>query len=147
MAIDTLGHQFSVPPRPKVANRLSRGDASKLVEGLGVAREEPEQLKVSPIDIGESVEEATDQQRIEDSIQKLQEWMVAAEQMQLVLGDRLKDRHIRIDSKKNPAVRDAIRRLFGVDSDTITYDMFKKALKWRSELLKEGRNKTYGSSS
>jgi hypothetical protein len=142
-----LGHQFTVPPRTRTIDLIPENDLAKLSEELGVLREEPEQLQVEPVLRGPAEEQPTEQQRIEDAVNNLQEWLVAAAQMQKVLGEKLKNRRITIDPKRNPAVRDAIRRLFGEDSSTITYDMYKQALEWRSKLLEEGRNNTYGTSS
>ena len=67
--------------------------------------------------------------------------------MQKVLGEKMKDRRATVDPKYNPTVRDSIRRLFGEDSSTVTYKMYKQALEWRSKLLEEGRDNTYGTSS
>jgi hypothetical protein len=146
MTINNISHSFSVtiPARtPQVAQQ----DLDKLSESLEVEREEPEQLRVAPISRGASEEMPTEQQRIEDAISDLREWMVAAAEMQKVLGEKLKSRTVTVDPKVNPSVRDAIARLFGTESNTITYDMYKQALEWRSELLKEGRDKTYGTGS
>lgn len=147
MAYGSLGHQFNVLPRRKTMGSIPEGDLTKLSEELGVFREEPEQLQVEPVSREPAEEQPTEQQRIEDAVNDLQEWLVAAAQMQKVLGEKLKDRRVTVDPKRNPAVRDAVRRLFGEDSSTVTYEMYKQALEWRSKLLEEGRNNTYGTSS
>jgi len=145
--ITSIGHEFTLPPLPKISQTITSEDLSRLTEDLTIEREEPGQLLVSPIVTGATKEEQTEKQRVENAIENLQNWMLAAAEMQKVLGEKLKNRTVTIDSKTNPAVRDAIRRLFGTDSSTITYDMYKKALEWRSKLLEEGRNNTYGTSS
>ncbi len=143
------GHKFTIPPLITVAKTqiVRQQDLNDLTEDLAVNREEPEQLRVDPISRKSSEEVPTQQQRTEDAVNNLEEWLVAAAQMQMVLGEKLKNRRVTVDAKINPAVKDALGRLFGVDSSTVTYDMYKKALEWRSQLLKEGRNNTYGTRS
>jgi hypothetical protein len=142
----SLGHQFTIPSPARTSRAVQDEDLSKLVEDLTVLREEPEQIEVEPVSREPAEEVPTEQQRIEQTIVELQEWLVAAAQMQKVLGEKLKDRRVTVDPKLNPGVRDAIRRLFGVDSNTITYDMYKQALEMRTKLLEEGREETYGTS-
>jgi hypothetical protein len=142
-----LGHQFTVPLIGRIIDTIPDDDLAKLSEGLSVLREEPEQLPQEPISREPAEEVPTEQQRIENRVNELQEWLIAAAQMQKVLGEKLKDRRVTVDPKVNPAPRDAIRRLFGEDSSTITYEMYKKALEWRSKLLEEGRDSIYGTSS
>jgi hypothetical protein len=144
---DVVGHYFTVLPRIRMSEEVQQQDLDKFTEDLAIEREEPEQLKVVPVSDAQASEKVTEQAMVEDAITNLQEWLVAAAQMQTILGEKLKDRRVTVDPKRNPAVRDAIRRLFGEDSNTITYDMYKKALEWRSEVLKEGRNETYGAGS
>ncbi len=143
--ISSLGHEFTVPSITKLVGGST--DFNLFSENLNVLREEPEQLLVEPISREPAEEVPSEQQRTEDMVIKLQEFILAAAQMQQVLGEKLKKRRITVDPKFNPAARDAIRRLFGEDSSTITYDMYKQALEWRSKLLEEGRNDTYGTGS
>ena len=51
--------------------------------------------------------------------------------------------------QKNQLLTDKIKGIasFGEDSNTVTYDMYKQALEWRSKSLEEGRNNTYGTGS
>ena len=146
---NTQGHQFTVPPSTSIvkAQIVKQQDLNDLTGDLAVLREEPEQLKVEPVSRKSSEEAPTNQQRTEDAISSLKEWLLAAAQMQIVLGEKLKNRRVTVSASLNPSVRDAIGRLFNIDSTTVTYDMYKKALEWRSQLLKEGRNTTYGTRS
>jgi hypothetical protein len=143
----TLGHTFSIPSPARLTQTVQPQDLDKLAEDLTVEREEPEQLLIEPISSEPTEEQPTEQQRIESSINELQEWLIAAAQMQKVMSEKLKDRRVTVDPRRNPEIRHAIRRLFGVDSSTITYEMYKQALEWRSKLLEEGRNNTYGTGS
>jgi hypothetical protein len=142
----SLGHEFAIPTPSKLIQTVQKNDQDKFVEDLAIEREEPEQIEMIPVAI-EPIELPTEKQRIDGAIEDLKEYLVAAEEMQRVLGEKLKNRRVTVDPKQNPAVRDAIRRLFGEDSNTITYNMYKEALRLRSELLTEGRNNTYGTSS
>ena len=138
-----LGHQFYVLGGQIQSSELDQPDKDLLGNDLFIDREEPDQITsvVSPEDV---LPEVTEQQRVEKAIEKFDEWLIAADKMAQVLGNKLDNRQVKVDATKNPAVRAAIRRLFGVDSDTITYDMFKKALELRSDLEKQGRKKIYG---
>lgn len=148
-SFDNLGHEFTVPPSDSVVKTqiVRQQDLNDLIEDLAVNREEPEQLRMAPISLGSSEEVPTQQQQTTEAVENLQEWLIAAAQMQIVLGEKLKNRQVKVNPKINPGVKDAIARLFGIDSSTVTYDMYKKALEWRSQLLKEGRNNTYGTGS
>lgn len=146
MTISNIGHQFIVPTPTNTIKFLKKGDLDKLNEEVSIEYDEPEQLEVAPV-VGKQESQQTEQQRVETAINNMKEWILAAEEMQKVLGEKLKNRRVRVDPRTNPAVRDAIRRVFGIDSDTITYEMFKHALKLRSDMLQEGRIETYGSSS
>lgn len=135
-----LGHTFGVLPRRKRFDQLQDSDLKKLSESLGVIREEPGQLPFTKEIAGEQKEEAeVAKARIQENINKFKEIITACEQMKVLLKKKLENRTVKVDSVKNPAVRNAIRRTFGIDSDTITYAMFEKALEIRSELSKEGR--------
>ena len=145
--VSVLGHKFTIPSITSLRQEIPQQDQLKLTEGLAITREEPEQLLVEPVSRGAVEEKPTEQQRAEKSIGDMEEWLIAAAQMQKVLGEKLKNRTVTVDPKRNPAVREAIRRLFGEDSGTITYEMYKKALEWRTQLIEEGRNETYGTGS
>jgi len=143
---DLVGHTFSVPPAPSIIGRLPEEDRERLYEEELPEPQEERQIFVEQAEQQEEVAISAKQQ-LEDTIQNLKDFIGAAEEMQMVLADKLKNRRVRVDPRKNPAVREAIRRLFGVDSDTITYDMFKQALELRSKIAEEGRKKTYEPSS
>jgi hypothetical protein len=139
-----LGHRFSIRPSLRVVEDIENKDF--LSQDLVVTRDEPAQILdsiVLPPQPVESREQIDEKQRIEVAVKNFEQFVKAAEEMQLVLGEKLKQRVIKINPNINPDAREAIRRLFGVNSDEITYDMFKKCLAWRSELLAAGRKK-YG---
>lgn len=141
MANAILGHSFGVLPRRKRFDNLQSTDTQKLGESLGIIREEPKQISVRPeAERKEKEQEQAAKVRIQETIDKFKEILKAGEQMKILLRKKLGNRTIRVNAAENPAVRDAIRRVFGIDSDIITYDMFEKALETRSELSKEGRS-------
>lgn len=127
---------------------LSGADILKLQENLEVVRDKPEQLKVVPdptlVQAKSADQEDGSVQQIDDLIKRFQNFIAAAEETQDMLGARLKDHTVTVDPRLTPQVRDAIRRLFGINSTTITYEMFRQVLRWRSEMLTQGRKKTYG---
>jgi hypothetical protein len=140
MSTAILGHTFGVLPRRKKFDNLQDSDLERLSEQLDVTREEPKQLSVEAKSAEEVKAEAkAAKARIQETIDKFGEVIKAGEQMKILLKKKLENRTVRVDPNKNPAVRDAIRRVFGINSDTITYDMFEKALEIRSKLSKEGR--------
>ena len=127
---------------------LPGSDLAKLQENLDVVREKPEQLIVAP-DVSDAqikppLTENLNQQKINALITRFQNFIGAAEELQDILGEQLKDYTVTVDPRLDPSVRDAIRRLFGQNSSTITYEMFRQVLRWRSQMLAEGRKKTYG---
>lgn len=139
----SCGHRFTVPSRPVLINDIST-ERETLLANTTVQYVEPAQVRtVIEPQVTELSTEISEKQRIEIAIENFQQFIKAAEEMQKVVGERLKNRTVRVDPKTNPDVREAIRRLFGINSDEITYDMFKKCLELRSALLAAGRKK-YG---
>lgn len=141
----TLTHRFRVqlPVRPTTA--VKDTDRDKLGENLTVQRTEPDQLEV-PVVVKHEIEEIVPEDRLRETKEKFEKWVDAAQQMQSIIGEKLKDRKVQIPVSKDLAVRDAIARLFGVESDTVTYDMFKYCLELRSKILEDQRRKNYGTS-
>jgi len=141
-----LGYRFNVPPPRRTASGVSANDRQRFAENLAVERDEPSQLLVvpEPRETAEADEITTKKEQLSAAIAKFEDFLGAAEQMQKLLGEKLKNRQVRIDPKKNPALREAIRRVFGIDSDTVTYDMFKQALEMRSKMVQEGREVSFG---
>jgi hypothetical protein len=140
-----LAHVFQVGDSKRLGTRLSLTDQELLSADLSVAYEEPEQEYVPPAKSQASVTDATtEKKRVEEAIQKFQNVLKAGEKLQELLGQRLQTYTVTVDPRSDPSVRTAIRRLFGVDSSTITYEMFKEALRLRSELIIQGRMESYG---
>jgi hypothetical protein len=145
-AMVRVGHSFRVAiPLPPITP-VTDADADKLAESLEVTRKEPDQLDVPVVIEPEEEEEVAPEDRLRETKEKFEKWIKAAEQMQTVLGEKLKNRKVKVPVSKDLSVRDAIARLFGVDSDTVTYDMFKYCLELRSKILEEQRRKNYGTS-
>ncbi len=124
--------------------KLEEQDKSTLYSTLIAEREEPDQVFIEPEKVSAEKEPLTDQQWILESIDKWKKWLTAAKKLKETLGLKLKDRKVRVDPSVNPTVRDAIRRLFGIDSDTITYEMFQKCLEIRSKITQENRQSIFG---
>ena len=140
-----LGYQFSTYPSSPVFDVLSYKDTEVLTDTVTVnpdILEPTDNLVISTPKVS-TAPETTEKQRITDTVEKLNNFLAAAKEMQVVLDEKLQDYVVKVDVNKNPHVRDAIRRLFGVDSNVITYDMFKKALEMRSQYLKEQRDQSF----
>lgn len=141
----SLGYQFSTYPPSPVFDVLSYKDTEVLADTVTVnpdVLEPTDNLVISTPKVS-TVPETTGKQRITDTIDKLNNFLAAAKEMQVVLDGKLQDYVVKVDVNKNPHVRDAIRRLFGIDSNVITYDMFKKVLEMRSQYLQEQRDKSF----
>lgn len=116
-------------------------DASKAILGetLTVPQVQPPQIAAPHSTLPAEVPPVTSNKEwINEMVGKLDTLVAAAEALKSVLGKKIEARRVQVLSSTNPAVRNAIRRLFALDSDTVTYEMFKQALAWRSELTKEG---------
>lgn len=140
----SVGHRFTVLPTPKIIGDISV-EREVLAANVQVPYTEPAQI-IQPVETSTQTEtepELAEKERIESAIANFKQFITAGEEMQTVLGEKLKQRIVKIDSKLSPEVREAIRRLFGINTDEITYDMFKKCLEWRSMVLEAGRKK-YG---
>jgi hypothetical protein len=137
-------HKFHVLVSSTKSQGISLGDLNALNEGLEVARIEPKKVVRPVTPVQESVEEQAPLDRLIAGKKKFEDWLKAAEQMKKILGKKLQKRQVRVPVAKSLVVRDAIRRVFATDSDTITYEMFQKALEIRSDLLQKEREKDYG---
>jgi hypothetical protein len=143
---NALGNKFKVFVLSEKRRKLSSQDKISLQEQISVTREEPEQLELDKSPFADSDAVTVDEKvLIEQAIQRFTNVIKATQQMQNVLGQKLKDRTVKVNPSADASVRDSIRRVFNIESDgTITYDMFKKCLEWRSQITQEQRKKTYG---
>jgi len=117
---------------------LSVSDQEILRADLVVERQEPPQVIIVR---EESAPETSTVMPakiwVTETAEKFQDFIAAAEEMKKVLGRKIQNRRVTVPSSNNPMVRNAIRRLFGVDSETVTYEMFQEALRIRSEIVEE----------
>jgi len=147
MSSKTIGIKVPVlQEQQEKVKKLEGTDLDILNEDLDLKWQEPEQITVPMVKKEQNTTEPPidPKVRIEQKIKDFEEYIKAADYMQdVVLKERLKNRVVRVPTKKDPSIREAIRRLFGVDSDQITYDMFKKCLEIRSQLAAEQRRTTY----
>jgi len=135
-----LGHAFRVGGSPaSPVGGLGSGDRGRLGERLDIVREEPPQVDVRTAATETAPVEPVTKTDVSEMVGKFKQFIVAAEAMKNLLFQRLAARTVTVDPKVDPGVRTAIRRLFGVNSSTITTDMFKEALKLRAELTAAGR--------
>lgn len=140
-----LAHVFQVGESKQLGSALSSSDKELLAADLSVTFEEPEQEFIPLMKSQVAVtDELTEKKRIEEAIGRFKNVISAGEKMQELLGKKLQSRTVTVDPRKDPTVRMAIRRMFGIDESTITYEMFKEALRLRSELILQGRMETYG---
>lgn len=135
MATSSLTQQFKVWVYVGRKRGLSDEDLDKLHESLSIDREEPAQLKPDLPSLPEPELEESVEMKIERYKTQFEDWIKAAEQMKLVLAEKMKDRVVKIDPRKDIAVRDAIRRLFNKDTNVITHEMFRYCLDAKSRLL------------
>lgn len=140
----SVGHKFRVHLSSTKRSGLSDTDRGLLGKSLAIERVEPEQIEVVVEGKDDLKEVVSEQERLQNAIQNFQNVLQAAQEMQKLLAHKLKDYTVRVDPNKDPSVRDAIRRTFGKDSDTVTHDMFRQCLEWRSQMIKEQRQKAYG---
>jgi len=133
-----IGSSFDVMPPFVTIKQLSPRTVSKITESLTVEREEPEQLW-SNLESSEQAFFVEEKERISLAIQKFKDFLDAAEQIKEVLEVRLQHRKVIVDPTKRPDVIESIRRLFGKNTNVITYEMFKEALELRSKLITERR--------
>jgi len=146
-ATDAQGYKFTVPLNLKrrIAGKINSADKELLSQHLTAEREKPETIsRPRETKKEEPDKEVSPKERIDESKKKYENWIKAAEQMKVILADKLQNRKVKVDPAKDPSIRDAIRRVFGVDSDTITYEMFQKALEIRSDIISQERSKKYG---
>jgi len=140
-----LAHVFQVGESKQLGTALNASDKDLLNADLSVTYEEPAQEFIPSAGSQKAItDETTEKKRIEEAIQRFNNVIKAGEKLQELLGKKLQERTVTVDPRKDPAVRMAIRRLFGIDSATITYEMFKEALKHRSNLILQGRIESYG---
>lgn len=142
------GHYFKVIIQTaRKVKQVQYGDLDKLSETLDIHYQEPKQLKiVTPAGNAEVSEEVSSEDKLRETKEKFEKWIKAAEQMKDIIGKKLKNRQVQVPVSKDLSVRDAIGRIFNIDSDTVTYDMFKYCLELRSQILEEQRKANYGTS-
>jgi hypothetical protein len=62
-----------------------------------------------------------------------------ADEVDTLIKQRSKDVQIQFDADIDITLRDSIRRVFGLDTNIVTYDMYKKCLELREQLATEDR--------
>lgn len=143
MTDSNIGHKFQINTQSDKSKKLKTEDLVKLNENTTVIREEPKQKDIVREKSESQAEEQDGQERIRQTIEKFQNFLQAADDMKELLGEKLKDYTVTVPVNEAPEVRDAIRRLFGQNSNTITYEMFERCLQWRSEVINKQRRETY----
>lgn len=147
MGLADVGFKAVVVSAEETRTKLiDNNDLQVLNEDLSLDWQEPEQMKV-PVNQRDIIlqQEQSNKARLDEAIKNFEELIKAIQYMQdIAIKAKLQDRTVRVPAKKNPTVRDAIRRMFGIDSEIVTYDMFKKCLELRSQLNDEQRRQTYG---
>lgn len=133
--LSTFTQQFKVWVPTSRKRELSDEDLEKLREDLFVDREEPAQLEPD-LPLLPKEEELAVEMKIEKYKTQFEDWIKAAEQTKAILANKLKAREVKIDPRKDIAVRDAIRRVFNKDTNVITHEMFQQCLEMRSRLLR-----------
>ena len=68
----------------------------------------------------------------------LNKWEALAE-VEKIIDQRGEDVQIQFNADENITLRDSIRRVFGIDTDIVTYEMYKKCLELREQLAEEDR--------
>jgi hypothetical protein len=136
------GHSFRVPRRSRKVSGLESSDVETINNDITIIPEEPEASVQYIPGTADQQEEITPEAKLEQRIDKFQKWLEAAKEIEVVLDKRLKSRAVK--AKPNDIqLRQAIRRTFNVDSDVVTFEMFKEALKIRSQILEAERKKEY----
>lgn len=142
---DRLAHVFQVGTSKQLGSALSFSDQELLNADLSVAYEEPAQEIVPPVKSQVAItDDNTEQRRTEEGIERFMNVIKAGEKLQELIGKKLQSHTVTVDPRTDPSVRTAVRRMFGIDSSTITYEMFKEALRLRSQLIVQGRMESYG---
>jgi len=132
---DHLLHKFYVS-KSRSRKTLNTIDSSPINTQIVIQRDEPESVSQPFVPPKEpAFDDIAGKQRIQDAIKKLQDYLAAAEQMKTLLGDRIKNRVVPLNAQEDLPIKQAIARIFGVDSDKITFEMFKKCLEIRSQLF------------
>lgn len=132
---DHILHKFYVS-KSRSRKISSSIDSTPINNQIIIQRDEPESVSQPFAPPKEPVfDDVAGKQRIQDAIKKLQDYLVAAEQMKTLLGDRIKNRTVPINDQEDLPLKQAIARIFGIDADKITFDMFKKCLEIRSQLF------------
>jgi hypothetical protein len=62
-----------------------------------------------------------------------------AEEVEKIVEQRGENVQVKFDADENITLRDSIRRVFGIDTDIVTYEMYKTCLELREQLAEEDR--------
>lgn len=105
-------------------------------------REEPksESVKGNPI-TPDSARLDIDAKNVEldKMIDQYNDIISLAEEVEILIEQRAKDVEVKFDADIDITLRDSIRRVFGIDTNIVTYDMYKKSLELREQLAEEDR--------
>ena len=77
--------------------------------------------------------------RVEKVINQYNNIITLADEIAAIIEKRSKDVEVSFNPDENITLRDSIRRVFGIDTDIVTYKMYKKCLELREQLAEEDR--------
>jgi hypothetical protein len=121
---------------------LDRESREILESQLQKYREEPQSIGIkNNISTPDSARLDVDAKRTELNtlIDQYNSMITLADEVDTLIKQRSKDVQIQFDADIDITLRDSIRRVFGLDTNIVTYDMYKKCLELREQLATEDR--------
>lgn len=123
-----------------MVKELDRESKEILESRIEKFREEPisENLRGKPT-IESDLDIEGRAEALNNTIDQYNNIIALAEEVETLVEDRAKSVEIKFDPDEDISLRDSIRRVFGIDTDIVTYDMYKQCLELREQLAEEDR--------
>lgn len=121
---------------------ISKKDKKSLAAFDDTHYDAPDSVEVDPnLQIEEEEEVAGD---VEYYIRQYDSIIDATDNMTKILDSKSQGYTFTFDPKKNPALASAIRKVFGIDANEITYEMYKEVIDEQTELYERMGDEMFG---
>jgi hypothetical protein len=125
-----------------MTKQLDRDDREVLEAKLKKYREDPDSTLVADnLNKDETKEPDIESQasKVQTLIDEYGNIVTLADEIATIIETRAKDVKVTFNPDQDITLRDSIRRVFGLDTDVVTYAMYKECLQLKEELAKEDR--------
>jgi hypothetical protein len=125
-----------------MTKKLERDDREVLEAKLKKYREDPDSTLVADnLNKDETKEPDIESQasKVQTLIDEYGNIVTLADEIATIIETRAKDVKVTFNPDQDITLRDSIRRVFGLDTDVVTYAMYKECLQLKEELAKEDR--------